>query len=208
MVRANFQLAHAAWTRRRSDPIGPHASLYLYANGGTDLRLAYRTFVAADEPRLPHLLHDLIPHVRAQLTAGADVRQAQCTAVEDMHRDASYLGLAVASLDTPTGTWDEVVQTAYSELHIPGRSYVWLIDDTVMVIDRFAHDRFGRVTVYSNRPARGLTGEMVTVIPDLGDPHRQSIADPDVLTYLRELHHTVAASADTSTYPSGGRHAH
>src|SRR5690242_16675090 len=56
MVRANFQLAHSAWTRRRSDPIGPHATIYLYSHGGTDLRLAYRTFVAADEPHLPHLL--------------------------------------------------------------------------------------------------------------------------------------------------------
>src|SRR3982751_4931092 len=66
MVMANFQLAHSAGPRRRSDPIGPHATIYLYTNGGTDLRLAYRTFVAADEPRLPHLLHELIPHVRTQ----------------------------------------------------------------------------------------------------------------------------------------------
>ena len=124
-----------------------------------------------------------------------------------MRPDASYVGLAVTSLDTPTGSWAEVLQTAYSELHIPGRSYVWLVDDTVMVIDRLARDQFGRVTVYSNQPARGITGEMVTLVPDLAEPHRQTVADPDVLTYLGELHRTVVANGGASHFPSGGRHA-
>ena len=100
-----------------------------------------------------------------------------------------------------------MLQTAYSEQHIPGRSYVWLVDDTVMVVDRLAHDQFGRVTVYSNQPARGVTGEMVTLVPDLADPHRQAVADPDVLTHLAELHRTVVANGGNGYFPNGGRHA-
>src|SRR4051794_6441108 len=29
---ANFEHCRAAWARRRSDPIGPHITIYLYAN--------------------------------------------------------------------------------------------------------------------------------------------------------------------------------
>lgn len=209
VVDANFEHARAAWARRRSDPIGPHVTIYLYSSG-SELRLAYRVFLAADEPSLPHLLHELVPHVRHQLAAGLDVRDAQCTVVEDgmrpdpyclrpadLHlRPATYLGVAVSSLDTPAGSWAQVCRTATSEVSIPGRCYVWLVDDTVVVIDRLARDQFGRVTVYANEPVRASLGEVghpVTAVAELAIPQRQTIADPDVLTWLRELHHTVLA---------------
>jgi hypothetical protein len=205
MVKANFEHLRHAWARRWSDPIGPHAVIYLYADAG-GLRLAYRTFVAADEERLPHLLYNLIPHVRDQLAAGLDIRDAQCTAVEQMRPDAAYLGVAVSSLDTPVAAWDAVWPDARSELHVPGRSYVWLVDNTVMVVDRFAEDQFGRVMIHSSRYGLRATaaGYPVTVAPYLAIPDRQVIADPDVLVYLRELNATVWTAG---AHPlSGGRH--
>jgi hypothetical protein len=207
MVKANFEHLHHAWTRRWSDPITPQAIFYLYADPA--LHLAYRTFPAADEARLPYLLYDLIPHVRAQVAAGHDIRDVQCTFVEDMHPTAAYVGVAVSSLDTPAGNWATVWHAARSELHIPGRSYVWLIDDTVMVIDRFAHDEFGRVMIHTNqsRIHTAMTGFPVTVVPELGIPEMQTVADAPVLIYLRELNATVV-TAGAHHSPGGGRHAY
>ena len=162
--------------RRRSDPIGPHVTIYLYAVAGTDLRLAYRVFLAADEPRLPHLLHDLVPRRRRP----ARRRSATCaTRSARRSRTACAPRTPISGWRCPAWTpqprtWPEACsRTPIRSCTSPAAATSGSSMTRCMVIDRFARDQFGRVTVHANhRPgSRPVPSRYpVTVVADLGCP--------------------------------------
>jgi hypothetical protein len=161
----NDRHARRAWDLRHCDPICPHAVMFCYAQpftgelattlrGRYQVRAAIRMILDGPEVRrLAHLLHDLARVASDYITAGGlDPRTEQMSTHRDpMVPDAMYLGLAISSLDTPAGIWEQVQRTAEGPADIPGRCYAELTDGTRMLIDRLAADRFGELQIRSTR---------------------------------------------------------
>ena len=108
--------AQHAWYRRNRDPIGPHAVAFLYAESVAADPLRYRLRTATrlvrdgpDVAEAPRLLYELSGIARGYLDAGAfDPRTQMADRCEPMSDRAFYAGLAVSTLDTPTGAWPQV----------------------------------------------------------------------------------------------------
>ncbi|MEU4217354.1 hypothetical protein [Actinoplanes sp. NPDC026623] len=129
-----FSVNHAtqAWRRRYRSPLAPYALAYLFtqpiigAAGSSsiaEVRAATRLWKAGAESQHP------IPLLAAlsEQSRGRDPRLIWDLRTELANRsddgmadDAVYIGLGLSSLDTPTGTWDQVCRQATSELDIAG----------------------------------------------------------------------------------------
>ena len=173
--------ARQAWERRRRDPLGPHVLVFFYAEPPTggpprcELRTAARLFLAADEPRLPMLLYELLDVARELLEAGGDPRTEMSNWHDEMSTRATYLGVGISSLDTPAATWRQVQHAAGSELDIPGRCYARLIDGTLLLVDRLAKQDFGKVNIWTTHLINDVSGE-----PQRRWNYGHHLADPDL----------------------------
>jgi hypothetical protein len=137
---------HAFDERRGPDAMGPHAIAFLYQDYERRpgmatqevVRAATRLFRDSDEVRdLPQLLHTLAGIAQQYAARGPfDPRRTMVHRNDDMTTQARYIGVAVSSLDTPAGHWASVQERARNALEIAGRSYMHLIDDTRVILDR------------------------------------------------------------------------
>jgi hypothetical protein len=158
---------HAFDERFGGDALGPHALAFLYVDIGQDagqsaryvVRAATRLFRDSDDVRhLPTLLTTLARIAHGYVRRGGfDPRQSMAHRTDAMSPQARYVGLGVSSLDTLAGPWEDVRNHARSAMEVAGRSYVHLVDDTRMILDRGGS--FGAVgTTYSSRPLEAGAG--------------------------------------------------
>ncbi|GAA0805973.1 hypothetical protein [Spirilliplanes yamanashiensis] len=196
----NFRHAEHAWERRYRDPIGPHALAFLYAEPARGkpprnaLKTATRLFLAGPEvDDLPQLLADLTQVVTAAPHGRLDCRTLTDRA-EDMTPGATYMGVAVSSLDTPAGRWADVRQQVAGSIDVPGRCYALLADGTMILMDRGGQSRFGHFEVRSTDSLDEIPGDSMQrwtydrSLADLADP-----ATYDIWVRLRGLHDAVVA---------------
>lgn len=153
----NWKHTDHAWERRNKDPLGPHAValFFVSSDGGKPpqpvLSTATRLFLAGDEfTNLPLLLHDFDQAMGRLLASGGNVFKLTDRA-EPMSPYAIYVGAGVSSLDTPAGTWSEVLrQRPPGSMNVPGRCYARLADGTTMLLDRGGRDQFGKFDIRCN----------------------------------------------------------
>jgi hypothetical protein len=148
MMDLNARHASRAWQRRRHDPIAAYVLELLFAQpnpeftlppgkllsgddwaGAVHLKATTRIWLAGPEARdLPGLLYRLERYVTDHQHAdGWSLREQLATSVDDgLRTDARWVGIGVSSLDTLTGTWDQVCHTAPGEYHVPGTIRVLL----------------------------------------------------------------------------------
>jgi hypothetical protein len=146
------QLCIAAYDRRNSDPIAPHAVLFLYSEvAGTDDKgqptkydLRVGTRIALEGPEtlpLPGMLAGLtgIAQRRALANPNADPFRSMVDREDQRGRGARFLGVAVATLDVlPRHPWARSRERVTQILHVPQRGYALLIDGTAVQLDRGA----------------------------------------------------------------------
>jgi hypothetical protein len=157
---------HAFDERRGADALGPHAIAFLWVDTEQDhaqssrivVRAATRLFRDDEEVRhLPTLMNTLSRIAHSYIERGGfDPRLTMVHRRDKMSQHARYVGVGVSSLDTIVGQWTDIQEHARSAMEICGRSYVHLVDDTRMILDRGG--QFGAVgTTYSNRPLEAGT---------------------------------------------------
>jgi hypothetical protein len=156
-------LADQAWTSRRRDPIAPHAVLYHFgvpdrerAPGWYRLRSAMRVDPLSEELLDPAaFVKGLALALYKKFHLGSvDVRDEDeiCTYSEPMRKDATYIGVSLVTLVTPTQSWEHVLATATNALHIAGRSITTFIDGTHLLIDRGPAHILEQRFIYTDAP--------------------------------------------------------
>ncbi|MDG4834100.1 hypothetical protein O7627_33085 [Solwaraspora sp. WMMD1047] len=214
--RMNVQHAMHAWQRRYSDPIAPYALAFLYAQparpGWLAVRAATRLWLAgpeaADLPRLLFRLNEVVTHQRGGTPY--DPRRDLADRVDpQMAADAWYVGLAVSSLDTHTGSWEQARERVNGYADLPGLVRIVMTDTTTITVDRRGLPEFNTMTVHTTH---ALSWSMIdapytyNVVPvdDL-------IADPDhrtVLRWMTELNDNLSRAdhaRSSQGTPSAGR---
>lgn len=192
----NARHAMHAFDRLRSDPLGPHGLAFLYRDvevAGDPpryaVRAATRLFPDGDDvAHLPRLLYEMTEIGREYLAEGGfDPLLCMTDRRDDMSSRAQYIGLGVSSLDTPSGTWQQLQTQATSALDLPGRSFALLVDGTRILLDR--GDKYGgsgRIqSSHHLDTAPGLSFRTWFWLQE-GDA-----ATNEVWTWLQELHRTV-----------------
>lgn len=189
--------AQHAWYRRNRDPIGPHGVAFLYAevvsHTPSRFRLRTATRLVRDGPDVadaPRLLYELAGIARGYFDAAElDPRTQMADRCEPMSDGAFYLGLALSTLDTPTGTWPEVRQRVAGPLDIPGRGLALLSDGTMLLVDRRGRDEYGAFHVQCTHSLDVVPGQ-----PDLMWRWNRDLAnldDPSTLDtwhFMSQLH--------------------
>lgn len=179
----DLNLAHArrAWRQRRSDPVSVHivALVFVQPRPGfrepppgrnpavgddfttsVEVKVTQRRWLAGPENRdLAAVLFAHEQYIEANRHAeGWSLRERMVTSIDPgLRADATWVGLAVSSLDTYTGSWEQVCATATHDSNVPGtirlvvnvapehapRDYAWI------VADRRGLNEFGTRNVYS-----------------------------------------------------------
>ena len=156
----SIQHAMHAWERRYRDPIAPYALAFLYAqpaqeNNWQSMNAATKLWLAGPEASdLPRLLFDLNNMV-AQHTGDQqfDIRRNLANRVDErMADDAWYIGLAVSSLDTYSGQWDQACKSVDTHTDLPATIRIVMIDSTMIVCDRRGHSEFNTMAIRSTHP--------------------------------------------------------
>jgi hypothetical protein len=158
--------ALVAWERRRGDALGPHALVLFYAEPPAGdppscaLRVGCRNFLADDEPRLAHLLDQMCTTAERHIQARNDLRTHLTNWCEEMSRDAFFLGVGVATLDTPEASWQDTQRNARSDMDIPGAGFVVLRDGTHLLMERRAFSDLGDISFTTDKTV-GDTSHML-----------------------------------------------
>jgi hypothetical protein len=189
MMQMNALHASNAWELRRRDPIAAHGLALLFAQrddrtgraGRYQLTAATKLWLAGEaEMDLAERLfryHHSISSLVSQ--PGSDVRRLTNRRDADMDEDAVYVGLGVSSLDTCTGAWSEVVESASitklamraqvqsavkpspkrgdgglrarvsSDHDVPGTIRILLTDGTAIVAERRGMHEFNHRVIHS-----------------------------------------------------------
>ena len=196
----SFNANHAAhaWSSRHHHRIGPHAVAMFYAEptgAGWVLRTAPR--LVPDSPDVAdaaRLLFDLADIAAQVIADGLDPRVEMSERPEPMGPHAVYLGVGLSSLDTPAGLWRDVRERVSSAIHIPGRFYVMLADDSAMLAERRPRHEIGSFFVHATHWLGPLwvQGRDWQPVPDL------LARDPDTTAAiwyrLRELHTVLSGT--------------
>jgi hypothetical protein len=192
-----------AWTLRYKDPICPYAVAFLYAEQGASVPPRYllrvATRIVRDGPEVadaPQLLYQLCEVARSFREQGRlDPRTQMADQCEPMAPTAVYIGVAVSTLDTPSGVWAHVRKTATGPLTIPGRALALLSDATMLVVDRRT-DILGAPThIASTHSLDIVPGHAVRMwqwtpaLANLTDP-----ATREVWHWMTQLHALIAQS--------------
>jgi hypothetical protein len=140
--------ARAADVRNGGNRIGPHAVLFLYHDvadrdgaGARDVVVvSYRMF--GDHARyreIPDVLRAMADESAryARQPGGFDPRRVLVHGVdEEVPAHATFVGVAVSTLDTSAGRWIDVRERVGGALDVAGRAYVLLVDGTGIVLER------------------------------------------------------------------------
>jgi hypothetical protein len=136
-----FNIRHAdhAWQLRHRFGLAPTAVALLFddpAAGG--VRIAGKVFPdTEDVSDSGRVLFEVCTAARAITAAGGDVRLELCENPEPIGPAAVLVGVAVSLLDTPAGSWRQVLATSQGGgLNIPGRVLALLTDYTMLLADR------------------------------------------------------------------------
>ncbi|GHJ48793.1 hypothetical protein Cs7R123_61350 [Catellatospora sp. TT07R-123] len=154
--KMNVLHARHAWEKRRSDPLSPYALAFLYKQVDPFRRdrqlltASTKIWLAGPEvSNLPRLLFELNQTIAAQRPP-YDVRFALANRRDDTMTDkAVYAGLGVSSLDTHTGTWEQVRSQVSRDSDVPGSIRVVMTDGSVMVGERRGLAEFNTFQVHS-----------------------------------------------------------
>lgn len=139
---------HAVDIRHGGNRLGPHAIVFLYHDleyreglRPRDIVLAsYRMFW--DHPeflQLPSVLNGMaeVASGYARQGSGFDLRRVMVHGTdEEMSASASFVGVAVSTLDTAAGNWLDLRDKIGSALDVAGRAYIALVDGTKMILER------------------------------------------------------------------------
>nr|MDT0658746.1 hypothetical protein [Micromonospora sp. DSM 115978] len=214
----NVQHAMHAWERRYHDPIAAYALAFLYAQpdrpGWLALHAATRLWLAGPEavdlPRLLFRLNEVVTHQRGGKPY--DPRRDLADRVDpQMAADAWYVGLAVSSLDTHTGPWEQARERVDGYTDVPGLIRIVMTDTTTITVDRRGLPEFNTMTVHSTH---ALSSSMIDApytynVVDLS----QLVADRDhrnVLRWMAELNDNLwradLARSGQVTPPAGQGH--
>jgi hypothetical protein len=142
-------------------------------------------------------LEQLVDVTRRYMTAARDPRVEMCNRSEDMTPQARYVGIGISSLDTPAGTWHQIQHSAKDERDVPGRCYAWLVDGSMLLVDRKVQDRHPDVTVWSTEPLANISGQMQYRSyygRHIGEPERLDPYTRDTLYWLSQLHEAIAGA--------------
>lgn len=194
-----------SWEARFADPLAPHSIAWLYWRYDPNrqhyfqLGTAWQLWLARPEVReLPQLLFSLHQQfapraagpgfdMRNELAVGHDEHMQLGTA------DWSYAGLAVLSLDTKAGTWEQTQKHAADITDVPAVIRVVLTDRTVMVCQRHGRKRFNDFHVTSTEP---LVHGTARAHVDWGrtdlEALRSDDTDRDILRWAIELSDTLS----------------
>lgn len=154
MRRMSVLHTRAFWEQRRRDRLSPHAVAFFYLQPDAPmierLRTATRIFLADDDATdLPQLLHGMAEHAYDGYRdePGFDPRTRMCNRCEPMTADAVFVGVGVATLDTPYGGPVAAERRAHNELELPGRGFARMIDGTYLLMDRGGKQQFNQLVV-------------------------------------------------------------
>ncbi|UQU67414.1 hypothetical protein COUCH_14575 [Couchioplanes caeruleus] len=225
MLTFNARHAEYAWQRRRRDPIAPYALALLFADhrpgtirrdqtfsaddwtGAVEVNAASRVWLVGPETHnLAEMLYRLECQVTDQHTIdGWVLREQLATSVDDAITDrATWVGIGVSSLDTPTGAWAETAEHALSEAHVPGTirlllnvAHTPIPELAWMVGERRGIGEYNTKTIHSTHRLSSL---------DINAPVPYGIVHPDNLVanpwhgpILRRMHGLFTA-LHTSTH--------
>jgi hypothetical protein len=163
MQQMSVKHAQRAWERRRSDPLSAHGLAFLYIQPDNRpgrqqryrLCAATKLWLAGEESSdLPGLLLALATAVEEHRSDPSfDPRWAWANRTDsEMTRAAFFAGLGISSLDTYTGTWDEVQTRVTKEQNIPASLRIVVSDGTIAVCERRGLDEYNELTVRTTEP--------------------------------------------------------
>lgn len=214
LLRMNARHATHAWLQRRAQPVGPHGLAFLYcdqpgphhlrdpASATTDYphEVAAATRLVddgADVRDLPRLLYRLTALTRERYLAGGfDPRGYLANRQDPMSARATYIGIAVSSLDTAGATWEEIQRVAAGPLDLPGRCFALLTDGTRLLIERGGQDVYGEVRILSTHDLNvepGLAGRRWAWRADL----HELAGTYEIWRRLHDLHDLAARQRHT-----------
>ena len=207
----NTRQAMHAWDRRRKEPLGPHGIAFLYydpvGEGHAtprrfEVRLATRLFLdGADVRNLPGLVRSIAGIVAEYATRGRfDLRATMTNRHDPMSPDARYTGVAVSSLDSEVGAWEDTQRLAMTPLDVPGRCHALLGDGTRLLLDRSGTDAGGDLGIRSSRPLETMSGPLVRSWGMLFDDDEYDPRERAEWNALEQLH-------DAVLHATGARHA-
>ena len=225
MREANLGHAELAWQRRRARPLSPYALGLLYTYPDTRRRgrhsVAAATRVWKQGPEsesMAHLLYNYHLYLQQLGSDGLlDVR-TQMTYVDAMPDGAAYTGIGLSSLDTHTGTWQQVLRTAEYVDDVPGRIFMIMSGgvepgEVLIVCSRRGRAEFDTFNVQSTRRSeieRLSTGRLWpanrehdshddTVGEFAAATAEQLMSNPRnaAFTFLRPLHETLCRLDNT-----------
>ncbi|MEV4411393.1 hypothetical protein [Catellatospora sp. NPDC049609] len=139
---AGVRHAQVVWERLRGQPVGPHGLAFLYVSavptgpGGHRLEVeaATRLFAGgADVEDLPRLLAELADLVRGRRVFDPRRELADRSEVRPA---AMFGGVAAYSVDSADRTWAQVRAADPALVDLPGRSYLCLVDGTLILAER------------------------------------------------------------------------
>ena len=200
--RFNAQHAHHAWSRLQRlsiggprRPISAHAVAFFYAPPSVTadrtpvLRTATRLFLAGPEAADPaRLLGDLATIAAGWVDAGGvDPRRHMVDRAEPTGAGAWFTGVALSTLDTDAGPWDQVSQQAWVPMDLAGRVYVWLTDDTMVLLARRAHNDSRPMGIRATHSIDSTPGHLV--LPWSWNPNLALLDDPTTAPIWRALIH-------------------
>jgi hypothetical protein len=154
----NLRHAQHAWEHRYRDPLAPYGLAFLFVqpdptrSGRLLLKAATKLWLAGPETEhLPRLLFGLNDLVGRRMQAGpVNIRTELANRSDDgMSDDAYYVGVGLSSLDTHTGTWEQVRDRVDNLVDVPGQLLVVLTDQTTIVCDRRAFSEFNAFQINS-----------------------------------------------------------
>ncbi len=201
MRKMNVSHAQHAWQHRHGDRLCPHGLAFLYTHPHpTRPRrwvLSAATKLWLDEPQardLPRLLYTFGNIVAEQCASpGWDVRTAHANRVDQaITAQAVFCGVAVSSLDTYSGSWEQVRDSASGPANIPGRIVIVLTDETTIVAERRGLDEYNALQLHATHTLELAWGHSIYPWSAVtSQALREDAAYADILRWLDTLNDTL-----------------
>ena len=209
----SVQHAMHAWEHRYSDPIAPYGLAFLFAQPAAQgwhlLTAATKLWLAGPEAsNLPRLLFGLNNAVVQQIhDPNFDLRHDLANRVDNkMAENAWYVGLGVSSLDTYSGTWEQVCAAVDRHVDVPAQIRVILIDSTMIVCDRRGLSEFNALTVRSTHAlSASLMDNPFPWSTTSAQELRNDPAHTSVLRWMEELNNNLWQADNTRLVAAGHR---